>query len=75
MRFRTYDGEEHSGRSYREIVVALAQQKLTKPRSLAGYRRDTARRCSEMYGITIDTRDNRKFILSLVEAELMERIG
>jgi hypothetical protein len=74
MKFRLPDGNEVAGRSYEDIVAAMADEKLREPRSMESYRRATARRVSSGYGVIIDSTDDRSFILSLEAAGLMERV-
>lgn len=74
MRYRMIDGEEYSGRSYREVVAAMARDKLAEPRSLEGYRRATARRVQDMYGKQVSAVDNGTFVRGLVSVGLMERV-
>lgn len=69
------DGKEYVGRSYTDVVAAMSGDKLTEPRSIAGYRRSTARRVSDLFEVVIDTTDDRSFVRSLVAAGLVEWVS
>jgi hypothetical protein len=75
MRYRMVDGTEYSGRGYADVVAAMAHDKLTEPKSLETYRRATANRVSEQYGVIVDASDNKPFIKSLEAAKLMKRVA
>lgn len=74
MKFKMIDGKEIGGRSYDDVVAAMAGAKLREPRSLESYRRATARRIKGIYRSAVNTKDNRSFIQSLEQAGLLERI-
>jgi len=74
MKFRMMDGQEFTGRSYTDVVTNMSKDKLTPVRSIARYRRATAKRVADMYCVKIDATDDRAFVRSLVEAGLMEEV-
>ncbi len=69
------DGNEYSGRSYAAVVEAMSGDKLTEPRSRDTYRRATARRVRDMYGVEVDDTSDRTFVRGLVQVGLMKRLG
>lgn len=72
MRFATEDGQEYTGRSYDEIVAAMASDKLVEPKSLDSYRRATAKRIRSSFGILIPTDTSKHFVRHLVASGLLE---
>lgn len=74
FRFRMADGTSFAGRSYTQVVRAMAGEKMVRPRTLERYRLKTAERVHDAYGIQIDTSSNSKFIRSLVTHKLMEQV-
>jgi len=74
VRFKMIDGTVYTGRSYDDIVTLMSGDKLTEPRSLATYRRATAKRVVDNYGRKVDTTDSETFVKSLVAAGLMTRV-
>lgn len=74
MRFKLVSGEEYSGRSYDDVVRAMADEKFDPVDALDVYRRSTADRFFEMFGIRPDPTTSETLIKSLCEAELMGRI-
>lgn len=73
MEFLMIDGTAYRGRTYKEVVAAMADDKLSEPRTLEGYRRSTAKRVLDMYQAKVRTDTDRNFVLGLVAAGLMER--
>lgn len=73
-RYRLLDGTVVRGRSYREVVEAMAATKLTEVRSRAGYRRETARRAFEVYGAKISSDSDAEFVRDLLDHQLLERV-
>lgn len=75
MKFRMNPGgEEVQGRSYEDVVVAMADLKLEAASSLKRYRRSTAQRVSETFGKEIDPSTDESFVKSLEEVGLLERM-
>lgn len=75
MRYELPDGKVVSGRSYKEIVAAMSEEKLVTPPTLDAYRKAAAARASQMYGVEIEDRDDKSFILSLERAGILIRAG
>lgn len=75
MRYQLPDGATVSGRSYSSIVTTMAGLKLRRPRSLERYRKATARRVLDMYGITIRIDNDRLFVLDMVANGMMKRLS
>lgn len=75
MKFRMIDGEVYAGKSYTKVVAKMAKAKLSEPDSIDTYRRATARRVADNYGVMIDATTNATFIHSLVAAKLMEEVS
>jgi hypothetical protein len=74
MRFQMQDGEVFVGRSYEGIVQRMSSMKLDEPRSLESYRKATAQRVLEGYGVEVPHSTNRAFVLGLVAAGLMKPV-
>lgn len=74
MRFQLPDGPQVGGRSYTQVVEAMANQKFSRPRSLQSYRRATALRAKVAYNVTVATDDDRSFVLDLVKNGLLKRL-
>lgn len=73
MRFVMLDGNIVTGRSYSDIVFRMSQEKMREPRSMRSYRRATARRVEGVYGIKIDWRDDKSFVIGMENAGLVGR--
>lgn len=73
MRFVMLDGNVITGRSYSDVVFRMSQEKMREPRSMRSYRRATARRVKEAYGVSIDHETDRQFILDMEAAGLVGR--
>lgn len=74
MRYALPDGKVVTGRSYTDIIAAMADEKLIGPRSLTTYKRTLAKRVKAFYDKTIDTSDDQKFVDSLVDAGMLVKI-
>lgn len=74
MRFRTPDEQTIAGRSYTAVVEAMAAEKFTEPQSLASYRKATANRAKEMYGVDVPHETDAEFVKGLENAGLLERV-
>jgi hypothetical protein len=74
MRYSLPDGKVVVGRSYYDIVRAMADEKFVRPRSLVRYRKSLAERVAAMYGQKVNTSSDKVFVNSLVEAGLLVKI-
>ncbi len=74
MRFVLPDGREITGRSYTDVVAAMADEKFEEPRSLESYRMAAAARASSMYNVIVDATDDRSFVKSLEAADLLRKV-
>lgn len=71
--FTAVDGEQFSGETYDDVVIAMSKQKLEEPRSLETYRQATANRVHDTYGSEIRATSSEAFITDLcVEGLLVE---
>lgn len=67
LQYRLPDGKVVVGINATEIVQAMADEKMSTPRSLGTYRRSVARRLGDVIPDTrIETSNNKKFVDSLV---------
>lgn len=74
MKFKMIDGHVYSGRTYRQVVAAMAGDKLRRPRTLENYRRGVRDRVADALEATIDASTDTSFIQTMEAAGLMERI-
>jgi hypothetical protein len=74
MKFVFMDGRVISGRSYTDIVKKMSELKFVRARSLARYRRATARRVADLFGVDVNVEDDRSFVQSLEAGSLLERV-
>jgi hypothetical protein len=74
MKFESF-GEKYSGKTYEDVVKAMAAQKLSKPESLTKYMKQTAKRVKAMSGDSVPTTTPEKFVKGLVKAGFMEAVG
>lgn len=65
------DDTEVSGRSYAQVVTAMASEKMMTPKSRKSYRISTAKRVFGIYGYIVATENDKEFVKSLVEAALL----
>lgn len=70
MRLQLIGGHLIRARSYTGLVRNMASEKFVKPSSLKIYRRGTASRIQEMYGVNIRTDTNKNFIDDMIEKGL-----
>jgi hypothetical protein len=75
MIYELIDGTRIEGETLRDIVIGMAEEKFDAPRSLAGYRRASASRIKELYGIEVRSDSDQHFVQDLVGAELIRRIS
>lgn len=71
MRFVLPDDRIVSGRSYSDIIRAMAQEKFTAPRSIARYRKALARRVRALYKTDVDDTTDRSLVQSLIRCGLL----
>lgn len=76
MIFQTTDEtkETYIGETYSEVVDQMAARKFTIPASRSSYRRATAKRAGTMMNVHIKPETDESFVLSLVQAKLLEEI-
>jgi hypothetical protein len=73
VRFRvTATGDEISGKSYSDVVLCMADQKLAPVRDIKRYREHTAQRIAA-FGKEIDSSTDATFIKTLEAAGMLER--
>jgi len=75
MKFKMLDEREFEGDTYEAIVAAMAGEKMTEVRSNRSYREATARRVVDLYSINLDTETDEKFVRSMVNTGLMEKVS
>ena len=75
MKFEMQDGSTYEGKTYEDVVRAMSSDKLTTPRSIRSYRKATANRVHQVYGLTIDPETNTSFVEGLVSSGLMRKIS
>jgi len=74
MIYETPDGEIYEAVTYDGIVEQMAQGKMTEPRSMASYRKATAKRIKRLLDLDIDPTNSETFVLGMIAADLLRRI-
>jgi hypothetical protein len=74
MKYRLPDGQEVTGNSYTDIVMAMNEQKMTPSKRLSTYRKALAERARLVYQADIDDTSDKTLIQSMEKCGLIERL-
>ena len=74
MIYELIDGQRIEGETLSDIVAGMAQEKFDEPRSMQSYRKASADRVQEIYGLEVRFDTDENFIQDLIHAELIKRI-
>jgi hypothetical protein len=73
MIFTLVDGMTVEGDTYTEVVRAMNNTKMTPAKQLSTYRRATAMRIKDAYGVEVDWSSDEAFVLGMERADLLKR--